>query len=63
MIVVWFSCGAASAVAAKLAVEKYGHQNVTIVNTPIKVVCSVITKTDGDPNQVYFDSRLLSINS
>ncbi len=28
-ILVWFSCGAASAVALKLAVEKYGASNVT----------------------------------
>jgi 3'-phosphoadenosine 5'-phosphosulfate sulfotransferase (PAPS reductase)/FAD synthetase len=35
-IVVWFSCGAASAVAAKLAVEKYGeNNNVMIVNNPV----------------------------
>lgn len=35
-IVVWFSCGMASAVAAKLTVDVYGkHNNVTIVNTPI----------------------------
>lgn len=35
-IVVWFSCGAASAVAAKLTLEKYPNDNVIIVNTPIK---------------------------
>lgn len=36
-IVVWFSCGAASAVAAKLAVDMYGaDNNVMIVNNPIK---------------------------
>jgi len=35
-IVVWFSCGAASAVAAKITLEKYGENNtVIIVNTPI----------------------------
>ncbi len=35
-IAVWFSCGAASAVAAKLAVEKYGDDNsVMIVNNPV----------------------------
>jgi 3'-phosphoadenosine 5'-phosphosulfate sulfotransferase (PAPS reductase)/FAD synthetase len=35
-IVVWFSCGAASAVAAKLTIEKYGMDNDVIVcNTPI----------------------------
>ena len=35
-IVVWFSCGAASAVAAKLTLEKYAESNkVMIVNTPI----------------------------
>jgi hypothetical protein len=36
-IVVWFSCGAASAVAAKKTVEKYGEQNtIRVVNNPIK---------------------------
>lgn len=36
-IAVWFSCGAASAVAAKLTLEKYGKiANVRIVNNPIK---------------------------
>lgn len=35
-IAVWFSCGAASAVAAKLAVEKYGKDNVvSVVNNPV----------------------------
>lgn len=35
-IVVWFSCGAASAVAAKLTVEKYGStHNILIVNNPV----------------------------
>jgi len=36
-IAVWFSCGAASAVAAKLTLDKYGEDNkVSIVNNPIK---------------------------
>lgn len=36
-IAVWFSCGAASAVAAKLTLEMYGQNNkVSIVNNPIK---------------------------
>lgn len=36
-IAVWFSCGAASAVAAKLTLDKYGDTNtVSIVNNPIK---------------------------
>lgn len=36
-IAVWFSCGAASAVAAKLALELYGEANkVSIINNPIK---------------------------
>ena len=35
MIAVWFSCGAASAVALKLTVEKYGIENVRAVNNPI----------------------------
>jgi len=35
-IAVWFSCGAASAVAAKLTIDKYGSNNkVSIVNNPI----------------------------
>lgn len=35
-IAVWFSCGAASAVAAKKTIEKYGEtHNVIIVNNPI----------------------------
>lgn len=35
-IVVWFSCGAASAVAAKKTVEKYGAFNtIRIVNNPV----------------------------
>lgn len=37
MIAVWFSCGAASAVAAKLTLEKYGDEHeIRIVNNPIK---------------------------
>jgi len=36
-IAVWFSCGAASAVAAKLTLDKYGSRNkVSIINNPIK---------------------------
>lgn len=35
MIVCWFSCGAASAIATKLAIEKYGKENVRIVNNPV----------------------------
>jgi hypothetical protein len=35
-IAVWFSCGAASAVAAKLTVETYGDtHNILIVNNPV----------------------------
>ena len=35
-IAVWFSCGAASACAAKLTIEKYGKTyNVRVLNTPI----------------------------
>ena len=36
-IVVWFSCGAASAIAAKKTIEKYGDIcTIRIVNNPIK---------------------------
>lgn len=34
-IVVWFSCGAASAAAAKLTLDKYGKGRVRVVNNPI----------------------------
>jgi len=35
-IAVWFSCGAASAVAAKLTIEKYGRvNNVRVINNPV----------------------------
>lgn len=37
VIAVWFSCGAASAVAAKITIEKYNNShNISILNTPIK---------------------------
>lgn len=35
LIAVWFSCGAASAVAAKLTIDKYGRDRVRIVNSPV----------------------------
>lgn len=35
MIVVWFSCGVASAVAAKVALELYPKHEVRIVNVPV----------------------------
>jgi hypothetical protein len=36
-IAVWFSCGAASAVAAKKTIEKYGNTaNIRVVNNPVK---------------------------
>ena len=35
-IAVWFSCGAASAVAAKKTIEKYGHlATIRVVNNPV----------------------------
>ena len=36
-ISIWFSCGAASAVAAKKTIEKYGKtHDILVVNNPIK---------------------------
>lgn len=35
MIAVWFSNGAASAVALKLAIEKYDHSEVRAINNPV----------------------------
>lgn len=35
MIAVWFSCGAASAAALKLTLEKYPHEDVRAINQPI----------------------------
>lgn len=46
-VLAWFSCGAASAVAAKLAVEKYGDQAVV-------VYCDTMQDEHPD-NQRFFD--------
>lgn len=35
VIAVWFSCGAASAVAAKLTLEKYPECDVRLINNPV----------------------------
>ena len=35
VIAVWFSCGAASAVAAKKTIEKYPHCTVRVINNPV----------------------------
>jgi len=49
-IVVWFSCGAASAVAAKLTIEKYGEShNILVVNNPIK---------EEDPDNIRFKNDI-----
>lgn len=34
-IAVWFSCGAASAAAAKLTIERYGANRVHVLNNPV----------------------------
>ena len=48
-IAVWFSCGAASAVAAKLTLELYSHNNkVSVLNNPI-------TEEDGDNQRFLRD--------
>lgn len=35
LIAVWFSCGAASAAAARLTIDKYGKDRVRVVNSPV----------------------------
>lgn len=48
-IAVWFSCGAASAVAAKKTIEKYGAtHNILIVNNPVD-------EEDADNNRFLKD--------
>lgn len=47
-VLVWFSCGAASAVAAKLAVEKYGNRCVV-------VYCDTLTSEHPDNARFYRD--------
>jgi len=56
-IVVWFSCGAASAVAAQRTLEKYGDFcNVRIVNNPVK-------EEDDDNRRFLLDiERWLNVN-
>lgn len=45
-IAVWFSCGAASAVAAKKTVEKYGDTfNILVINNPVR---------EEDPDNLRF---------
>jgi len=34
-VVIWFSCGAASAVAAKLALDRFGKDRCRVVNNPV----------------------------
>lgn len=46
MIAVWFSCGAASAVAAKLTIERFGAtEQVRVVNNPV---------AEEDPDNLRF---------
>lgn len=47
-VIAWFSCGAASAVAAKLAIEKYGHERVCVAYCDMTL--------DEDPDNVRFRS-------
>ena len=47
-IIVWFSCGAASACAAKLAVDKYGHEDLHVV------YCNTLA-TEHSDNQRFMD--------
>mgnify|MGYP003528944771 CR=1 FL=1 len=47
-VVVWFSCGAASAVAAKMAIEKYGHAGLDVV------YCDTMSAEHPD-NRRFFD--------
>ena len=47
-IVVWFSCGAASAVAAKLTIERYGATH------KIRIVNNVVAEEDAD-NRRFLD--------
>lgn len=46
-ILVWFSCGAASAVAAKVAVERYGRER------PVEV-CNIDMSADEHPDNARF---------
>ena len=46
-IAVWFSNGAASAIALKLTVEKYGRENVRAVNNPV---------AEEDPDNLRFQA-------
>lgn len=49
MIVVWFSCGAASAVAAKKTIEKYGD------SCTIRIVNNYISDEDDDNQRFLMD--------
>ena len=64
LIAVWFSCGAASAAALKLAVDKYGKDNVRAVNNPIaeehpdnRRFCDDVEKWVGIPIERFSSTR------
>lgn len=48
MIAVWFSCGAASAVAAKVTIEAYPDDEVRVINNPV-------AEEDKDNRRFLFD--------
>jgi len=62
-IAVWFSCGAASAVAAKLTIEKYGNENkVIVLNNPIKEECKDNTRFLSDVEN-WIDQKIIPVKS
>ena len=58
-VLVWFSCGAASAVAAKLAVEKYpaAGRDVPLPDIECGVLC-VVDESNREEAQEQLDMRL-----
>lgn len=62
-ILSWFSCGAASAVAAKLTVDKYGHKDVHVVYCNTLATEHPDNKRFLDDVQVWLDHPVEIISS
>lgn len=70
-IVVWFSCGAASAVAAKMTIDKYKHShNIIVANIPIKEehrdnirFRADVGKWIDRPIEIVFNEALITISA
>lgn len=62
-ILVWFSCGAPSAVTGKLAIQTYGHERVQIINCDTKSSEHVDNYRFFNEVQAWLDHPIIEIRS